>query len=719
MKIAKVKLFFLVSILLIIKVQLIKAEKLSYLREENFSYSISYLEDKNGQMDLNQALQHTFKLLDSDEPNFGLTNSIFWFKIRLVNHTTNNSFLLKIHSGNVTSSEFYNLKSKFILKERLTDTTDYNKRKYNSQYPLFQINVQPDSVAICLLRVSSVDVMNLPISIDTNANVLNAINLDQLYFGIYSGIILIMFIYNIFIYFTVKDKTYLYYVLYIIIVGLAQACLKGYASKLLWPNSPWLIRNTPNFFIAFSGIFSILFVFNFLQIKKYVPYLFYILNIEILVYFIGIIINLSRNQILAQRVLQLNASFVALTILLCGTVTVRKKYRPAFFFNISWTFFLLGVLIYILKDRGMLPYNNFTNNSILIGSGLEVALLSFALADKINVFKAEKEASQAETLKAVQENARIIREQNVILETKVTERTVELQASNTDLHKALVDLKEAESQLVEAEKMASLGQLTAGIAHEINNPINFVTSNVAPLKRDIEMLMDTITTIEEIGLSEDSVEEKQNQIEEYKEEIDFDYLKLEIGHLLKGIHEGASRTAEIVKGLRVFSRLDEDDIKQADINEGLESTLVIANNLLSNKIQLIKQYGDIPFIECYPGKLNQVFLNIISNAIYAIKKRHEDKPGGILKIATHRDDHNVFIKIEDNGIGMDEITKKKIFEPFFTTKPVGEGTGLGMSITYNTIKKHNGQIYINSTPGIGTEFIIELQLHLETQLQME
>ncbi|OYX94895.1 MAG: histidine kinase, partial [Sphingobacteriia bacterium 35-40-5] len=293
------------------------------------------------------------------------------------------------------------------------------------------------------------------------------------------------------------------------------------------------------------------------------------------------------------------------------------------------------------------------------------------------------------------------------------ERTQELSQANSDLSQTLIDLKEAEGQLVEAEKMASLGQLTAGIAHEINNPINFVTSNITPLNRDVDILIDFIEEMEKIGLSDLSVEEKKKQIEEQKEELDYDYLKLEISQLLKGIHEGASRTSEIVKGLRVFSRLDEDDLKKANINDGLDSTLIVINNLLSNKIKLEKVYSDIPMIECYPGKLNQVFLNIISNAIYAIDKKFGDEQGGILKISTSNNEKSIFVKIEDNGIGMDEITKKKIFEPFFTTKDVGEGTGLGMSIAYNTIKRHQGEIQVNSTPGLGTEFILELPIILD------
>jgi hypothetical protein len=343
-----------------------------------------------------------------------------------------------------------------------------------------------------------------------------------------------------------------------------------------------------------------------------------------------------------------------------------------------------------------------------LGSAIEAMLLSFALADKINIFRREKEESQAQALKALEENQRIIREQNVILEKKVDARTHELKLSNEGLEVAMIELKDAQSKLVEKEKMASLGQLTAGIAHEINNPINFVTANVKPLNRDVYILLEAIQELEQMATSNASNEEKKRLIEDYKMEIDFDYLKMEIDQLLLGIGDGASRTAEIVKGLRIFSRLDEDDLKKADINEGLDSTMVIANNLLNNIIKLKKNYSNLPLVECYPGKLNQVFLNIISNAIYAINKRYGEAEGGVLTISTEADHDFVIIKIADNGIGMDENTKKRLFEPFFTTKDVGEGTGLGLSISYNTIKKHDGLVVVNSELNVGTEFVIKL-----------
>src|SRR5690606_16536364 len=185
--------------------------------------------------------------------------------------------------------------------------------------------------------------------------------------------------------------------------------------------------------------------------------------------------------------------------------------------------------------------------------------------------------------------------------------------------------------------------------------------------------------------------------------------------LLRGMHEGANRTAEIVKSLRIFSRVDEDSLKFADINEGLDSTLVILNSVIRDGIHVNKQYAEVPLVECYPGKLNQVFLNIITNAIDEINKKFDGSTGGILEIRTAVTGDTVSISIQDNGIGIPDDIKDKIFEPFFTTKEVGEGTGLGMSIVYNTIKKHGGEIKVESSVGEGVSFLIIIPLNQQAK----
>ena len=708
MKIKRARLSYLLSLLFCISFHLLSAQESP--APHQVITEVSAYEDKSAALTTSQLTDKQFSPLPNTTPNYGLTNSAYWFRIKVTNHTNEDDFLFKIQNGTITSADFYYPENNSFVLARAGDSIPFSKKKFNSQFPIFRIRLPRDSSATYLLRVATNNVMDLPMSTNKEVLVYEDVNKDQLFFGIYFGIIIVMFFYNIFIFFTVRDKNYIYYVFYILAVGLLQACLKGYAAKFLWPDNTWLTLQMPNIWIALSGVFSIFFVFNFLNVKKYTPRIYVALWIINVIYFIGMGVSLSGNFIVAQKMLQGTAGILSLTIMGTGIFIYRQGYRPALFFTISWSFFLTGVIIYILKDAGVFPYNSFTTNSILIGSSLEVALLSFALADKINTYRKEKEESQATALRISLENEKIIREQNIVLENKVAERTFELKVSNDDLNKTLQDLKEAETQLVESEKMASLGQLTAGIAHEINNPINFVTSNVKPLNRDVRTLIEMVYTIEKLALDDTPVAEKQKQIDEYKNEIDFDYLKVEIDQLLNGIGEGASRTAEIVKGLRIFSRLDEDDLKRADINEGLESTLIITNNLLDNVIKIEKNYASLPLIECYPGKLNQVFLNMISNAIYAIKKKFNGKDGGLLTITTQLDQQSVSITIGDNGTGMDENTKKRLFEPFFTTKDVGEGTGLGLSIAYNTILKHNGTVQIASEIGVGTSFTIKLPL---------
>lgn len=280
----------------------------------------------------------------------------------------------------------------------------------------------------------------------------------------------------------------------------------------------------------------------------------------------------------------------------------------------------------------------------------------------------------------------------------------ELEQKKDGLEEALKKLKSTQTQLVESEKMIILGQLTAGIAHEINNPVNFINSGIEGLKIAVEQLIELLDKYDKV--SAENAREQLKLIETYKQEIDYNGLLADIVQLTKDVKSGIFRTVEIVKGLRTFTRLDESDLKFIDLHKNIDSTLVILRNKFVNKIKIIKDYGDIPQIECYPGKINQVLLNILVNAIQAI-----DKEGQVtIKTLLMEQDDQQFVKvrIEDTGSGMTEDVKKRIFEPFFTTKDAGEGTGLGLSITQNIIEIHNGTIEVESETGRGTVFTILL-----------
>jgi len=283
-----------------------------------------------------------------------------------------------------------------------------------------------------------------------------------------------------------------------------------------------------------------------------------------------------------------------------------------------------------------------------------------------------------------------------------------LETQKKELELTLENLKSTQSHLIQSEKMASVGLLTAGIAHELNNPINFVSGNVNPLKRDLDILFSFIEKYDKT-LEENELKEIIQEIDKLKDSLDFSYLSKEIMSLLDGIEEGAIRTSTIVKGLRSFSRLDEDKCQLYDIHEGMDSTLILLQNKMKNRIKVRKEYGELGEIECFPSKLNQVFLNILNNSIQAIEDRGE------ILIQTIRSGIGIKIIIKDSGKGMNTEVKKHIFEPFYTTKEVGEGTGLGLAISFGIIEQHRGNIDVISEPGKGTEFIISLPFRLSQQ----
>lgn len=677
-----------------------------------------YIDSSSSQNIQTIQRQQNFIKSTKDVPDFGLLQVPVWLKLQITNQSNNNNLIIKFDQALLSQINFYYPEQDTYQVNQSGDSRPFDSRINHYHKFLYHIDILPHSTKTYYFRIRSNLKMQMPVYLGDRESIENSNLVLNTCFGMFFGVILVMFFYNLFVFFSLKDPIYLIYVIYILVVGLVQSTFEGYTFQYLWPNNTfWSVRA---FFIltALVNITGVEFIRRFLNTKVAIPQLDKAAYAIYAIYTIDIIILLLGNFHLGYQIIQGFAGLVSLYLLTVSLVIARRGYRPAKFFLIAWIPLLFSIIIWILKDVGIVPYNTLTNYSITIGSALEVILLSFALADKINIFKAEKEKSQEEALKALKENERIISEQNIILEAKVTERTTELNQTNLELYKTLDNLKQAQGQLVEAEKMASLGQLTAGIAHEINNPINFVTANIKPLSRDIDMVFEAMETIENVSLSDAGKDDKQKQIKAYKEDLDFEYLVVEIKHLLKGIKEGANRTAEIVKGLRIFSRLDQDDLIKADINEGLESTLIIANNLLHD-INVIKEYGNLPKIECYAGKLNQVFLNLISNASHALRQKFGDRKGGELLIKTTCHDEHMYITIKDNGIGMDEKTQKKVFEPFFTTKDVGQGTGLGMSIAYNTIKKHNGQFQLNSAPNEGAEFTIVLPLFLKAENQKE
>lgn len=266
------------------------------------------------------------------------------------------------------------------------------------------------------------------------------------------------------------------------------------------------------------------------------------------------------------------------------------------------------------------------------------------------------------------------------------------------------DLQQAQAQLIQSEKMSSLGRMVAGLAHEINNPVNFIYGNLTYTQdytRDI---------LELLHLYQQHYPHPSAEIQTKLDEIDLQFIREDFPKIMDSMQVGTERIRQIILSLRNFSRLDEAEMKQVDIHQGIDNTLLILNSRLSRDIEVIKQYGQIPLIECYPAQLNQVFMNIINNAIDELSIESGLKKRQIFIQTQHVEHNQVEVKIRDTGSGIPPEIKPKIFDPFFTTKPVGKGTGMGLAISYQIIEKHQGKIKVISELGQGSEFVVSLPI---------
>jgi signal transduction histidine kinase len=361
---------------------------------------------------------------------------------------------------------------------------------------------------------------------------------------------------------------------------------------------------------------------------------------------------------------------------------------------------LVIIFTYIIARGITVPLKNLITTAQIIAQGNLGQRVAIRSSDEVGILGATFN-DMARALSAREDELQNL---NKNLESMVRKRTEELESSNEALKRAYLELQNTQEQLVHTEKMASLGQLVAGIAHEIKNPLNFIYGNTGFLEDYTEKLQSLLGSFS--SLSSLSAEDRAT-IEKMKETINYEFIREDLSTLIENFAEGARRINTIVTDLRTFSRMDTDTVSDIDVHASLEISLNLLRNQYKDRIEIHREYGEIPKIQGYAGKLGQVFMNLLSNAFHAIGDR------GNVWIRTRSGNGMVEVEIEDSGSGIARENLKRIFEPFFTTKPVGTGTGLGLSISYGIIEQHGGKISVSPAVPNGSIFVVRLPIFQE------
>lgn len=520
----------------------------------------------------------------------------------------------------------------------------------------------------------------------------------HLLFGLYYGALLALLLYNFALWLSLRERVYLYYTLYVAGLGATFFDLNGLAFRYWWPDMPSMNAAFVAFtYLALHALMQ--FARHFLDLRAHLPRLdrtvWWLLVCNAL---LCVFVWLLPGRYLFP-VTQMVTLAVAVLVFVAGVLAWAGGVRAGRWFTLATGTYILGLVGYALQNFGWLPASLLSNHAVQFGSAIEMAILSLALADRIRHMKAERAAMAAAS-------HRQLLESHQLLEKRVKERNRELVDSLEELSRKHERLIDAQQQLVQAEKMSSLGGLVAGVAHEINNPTNFTRIAAENIAREVARLQDFL-----------HVQAGEDADPALMRELDARFVKLQ-GQLTL-INDGTARLSQIVGDLRLFSRQDGASARIACPDAGLAATLNLVRAQYGKQVDIrLVQHDPTANGTCFPTALNQVFMNLAVNACQAIvgdaRLRSRGTPAGMLEVESRVErvgGEPVWVAtFRDDGPGIPECDRDHIFEPFFSTKPVGEGTGLGLSVSYGIIQKHHGSIVLETGQGTGACFTLRVPL---------
>lgn len=654
--------------------------------------TLAWFEDRSAGIDAQRItageLDNQFKRQNTETLNFGVTRSVIWLKFSLQNEAPQRvpAWILSFDYPLFDYVTLYVQKGNHWQTQQSGDMLPYSARPMKHRHFAFTLDLPDTTATTCYVRLASSGSMQININLQQPTAFAQEDLYAELGHGIFFGALLIMMCYNLFLYVGLRDKAYLAYVAFLLVNLLLQAAFSGHTTQFMLGESPYWANHIIPILMAASSIVMAAFSITFLNTRQFATTTHKILLAIIALASIDLLLSFWLRLSITISIAGLLVIIGCVTVIVAGIISLRKGNRAARFYLLAWAFLIISGLITSFRNFGFLAPGFFTTNCVRIASMVEAVLLAMALADRYNQYKKEKEAAQAETL-------RIQQEANLELEEKVMDRT-------KLLHQSLEELRTAQAKLVQKEKMASLGELTAGIAHEIQNPLNFVT-NFAEV-------------------SEELVEDLKSEVKAGAHENALTLVDYLSNNLNKIVHHG-KRAGSIVKGMLLHSRKDIGEVREIDLCALADDCMKLAYQSYKTKnntcnVQLTKRFEYEPVMyACNPQELDRVLMNLFTNALYALdrqKTRDSDGYQPELTVTIRQIKTGIEIVVHDNGTGMPPNIQEKIFQPFFTTKPANQGTGLGLSISFDIITKgFGGELTVASVDNAFTAFTIRLPLH--------
>jgi signal transduction histidine kinase len=728
----------------------------------------SILEDPGQQLQLDDVRQPdaASRFVPGSQRNaergFGFTNNAYWFRLTLRNSSDKPvERLLELNYARMESVEFHAPSADGRYQTvRTGSILPFATRPYENRHFVFPLTVPALSEQTCYLRVQT----NSPLVAPTRLWVPSAFHAfernDYIGQAWYFGMATAMVLFNLLLFLALRERIYLLYVGFVVSLSLAFADQNGLAREFLWRDAPlWLDYSTDALYSIAAAI-----LLMFMRQVMNTPLVMPKFDRFIKAYATFFLLTPLAFAVAYSRLAEAMSLVFALTMPLMfgiGIYCAIKRQRGAYFFLGAFGALLTSGVVVILRSWGWLTPSLLITYAMQIGSAIEMLLLAFALADRFNVIRREKSKAQREALDAQTQLVENLQHSERLLEERVLRRTAELKASNTTLETTLNDLRTTQTQLIQSEKMASLGQLVANVAHEINTPIGAVKSSGRNIAEALDQTLEALprllerldaglrqrfmrlighgkeaaavlSTREERALTreltarleaagvEDARQKAGILVQLRAQDAFEDALPLlvhsdspfilETAHNVAtiinntdNINVAVDRVAKIIFALKSFSRVDSSgEMREASLQEGMETVLTIYQNQIRQGTELVRQYEDIPPLLCLPDELNQVWTNLIHNALQAMQYQ------GTLTVSIRREANAAVVSVGDSGCGIPEEIRGRIFEAFFTTKPTGEGSGLGLDIVKKIIDKHRGRIDIDSQVGVGTRFHIHL-----------